>query len=230
MKHNQQEKQKMIDAAFKEIVSRVEQYDEDVQFALITQCRLSFNQKNLYVVNKAIFAAYINDNLLLVASKPQLPLATKKELMQRMDVLSFEYPNTLERTKTGIIKYQAKYEWCVQHPEIIAPIAYPELVTVQPSDMLQASGNLLLEYIRRKFCDRVYKMTGSRRIQVPFGSEIADFTTLSFDYPDDIVTEMLNYYGHNRCKAYTEPKHIYVSRIAILEYEVHPKVKCDKLD
>lgn len=204
--------------AFKKIVSIVEKYDVDEQFALISQFRISFDHVNVCVVDKSIFASYIKDGIFLLAKEQQLPFATKKELMQRMNATDFEYPCNLERTKTGSIKYQAKYEWCIQHPNLVAHVAYPELVTIQLSTLWQKGSELLLEYLRRKFCDKIYKIAGNRKIQVPYGAEITDYVELSYNYPDDIVTEMLNYYGHNRCKKYTQARKVYTSRIALLDF------------
>lgn len=225
MNQNHQIRLEESHVAFKKIVSIVEKYDEDVQFALISQCRLSSDHEKVCIVDKSIFASYIDDNIFLVAKEQQLPFATKKELMQRMNETAFEYPSNLERTKTGSIKYQAKYEWCIQHPNLVAPVAYPELVTIQFSDLWQKGGKLLLEYLHRKFCDKIYKMAGDRKIQVPYGAIVTDYVGLSYDYPDDIVTEMLNCYGQNRCKTYTQPRKVYTSRIALLQFSFSMKNK-----
>ncbi len=206
-------------AAFKELVAIIESYDKDSQFALATGRRVPLEQNRSFIVQRAAFTNYIKDNLLLIADKQLLPFCNKKDLMQRVDKCAIDFPQDLERTKTGNIKYQAKYEWCLQHPEIVAPIAYPELITVQAAELLQKGGNLLVDYVYRKFCDTIYKMTGDHKVQVPYGVEITDFNDLSFDYPDDIVTEMLNHYGHNRCINYTEPREIHVARIGMIRVE-----------
>ena len=140
--------------------------------------------------------------------------------MERMNASNFEFPQHLERTKAGSIKYQAKYEWCMHHPNLIAPIAYPELITVKPSILLQKGGNLLLEYLRRKFCDKIYRLSGNRTVQVPYGTIISNFDALSYEYPNDVVTETLNFYGHNRCVSYTEPRQIHTARIGFIHVEL----------
>ena len=134
---------------------------------------------------------------------------TKRDILKRLDEEAFIFPDNLARTKSGTISYQAKYDWCLQHPDIILPIAFPNLVAVRPSDLLQKGGKLLFDYVHRKFCDTIYKFSGNRHIQVPCGAVISNFDTLDYAYPEDIVTEMLNYYGHNRCKFYTEPRDVY---------------------
>ncbi|MEE1078928.1 MAG: hypothetical protein UIC64_07740, partial [Agathobacter sp.] len=65
----------------------------------------------------------------------------------------------------------------------------------------------------------VYRLSGDRRIQVPYGADISNFDAVDYDYPEDIVTEMLNYYGHNRCKVYTMPRKVYSARAAVFHYE-----------
>ena len=82
------------------------------------------------------------------------------------------------------------------------------IVVVQPSVLLQKGGDLLLKYLRRKFFDTIYEILGGRKVQVPSGARIINYDTLTYDYPDDVIAEMLNRYGHNRCQNHIEPREV----------------------
>lgn len=201
--------------AFKKLVAIIEQHSEDLQYALTVGRGVSFVQGRSLIIQRAVFNEYIKDELFLVADEQLLPFSTKKDLMQRVDKSSIDFPQDLERTKTGSIKYQAKYEWCVQNPNIVAPVAYPELVTVQPSELLQKGGDLLIKYLCRKFYDTTFSC-GDKKIQIPYDAEITDYEILSYDFPADVVTEMLNQYGYNRCCNYTKPREVHGRRTALI--------------
>lgn len=213
-------------AAFIKLVSIIEHYHEEEQFALIAGRRIHFDQVKSLIVQRSIFVNYIKDNLFLIAEEQMLPFSNKKELMQRMNACDFCFPQDLEKTKAGQIKHQAKYVWCEQNANIIAPIAYPELVTVVPSELLQKGGEFLADYISRKFCDVIYTLSNGQKVQVPEGASMVNYETFTYRYPNDIVTEMLNQYGHNRCEVYTKPREIHNPRSGKLHFTfAKPKYK-----
>lgn len=201
--------------AFKELAAIIEQHSEDMQYALVVGRGNSFNHGGSLIIQRAVFCEYIKDGMFLVADKQLLPFSNKKDLMQRVNRSTIEFPQNLARSKTGSITYQAKYEWCLQNPDIVAPIAYPELVTVQPSALLQKGGNLLMKYLCRKFFDTRCSC-GDKLIQIPYDAEITNHTLLSYDFPDDVITEMLNQYGHNRCYHYEKPKQVHGRKTALV--------------
>lgn len=201
--------------AFRQLVTIIERYDDDTQYTLYTQCHLYYarmrvnNEYRVLRVEKAFYAPFIKDGLFAIVQEPLELLGAQRELMRRLDAASFTFPSDLAKTKKGTIKVRAKYDWCLQNPEVVALVAYPDLVAVQSTVLLQQGGNLLSQYFRRKFCDALYELPGGRKIQVPSGVKISDFETPTYDFPDDVVTEMLNQYGHNRCINYTKPRKIY---------------------
>ena len=201
--------------AFRQLVAIIEQYDDDTQYALKEQCHLYYERKrvnNEYRVlraEKAFYAPFIKDGLFAIVHEPSELLGAQRDLVRRLDAASFAFPSDLAKTQKGTVKIRAKYDWCLQNPAAVAPIAYPELVALQPTELLQKSCALLFQYFRRKFCDTLYEFPDGRKIQVPSGVKIRDFDAPTYDFPDDIVTEMLNQYGHNRCINYTEPRKVH---------------------
>lgn len=199
---------------FRQLVAMIEQYDEDTQYELYSKCRWGTKRERisgeygLLRVKKNLYAPLIKDGFYTVVDEPLELVGSQRELMRRLDAASFAFPSDLEKTQKGTIKIRAKYDWCLQNPEIVAPIAYSEFVVVQPSVLLQKGGDLLLKYLRRKFFDTIYEINGGSKVQVPSGARIINYETLTYNYPDDIITEMLNCYGYNRCKSYTEPREV----------------------
>ena len=200
--------------AFRQLTAMIEQYDEDTQYELCSKCRWGTKRERisreygLLSVKRVLYAPLIKGGFYTVVDEPLELVGSQRELMRRLDVASFAFPSNLAKTQKGTIKIRSKYDWCLQNPEIVAPIAYPELVVVQPSVLLQKGGDLLLKYLRRKFFDTIYEIPGGRKVQVPSGASVIDYDKLSYDYPDDVITEMLNRYGHNRCRNYTEPREV----------------------
>lgn len=200
--------------AFRQLAAMIEQYDEDTQYELYSKCRWGTKRERisrgygLLSVKRVLYAPLIKGGFYTVVDEPLELVGSQRELIRRLDVASFAFPSDLAKTQKGTIKIRAKYDWCLQNPEIVAPIAYPEFVVVQPSVLLQKGGDLLLKYLRRKFFDTIYEIPGGRKVQVPSGASIIDYDKLSYDYPDDVITEMLNRYGHNRCHNYTEPREV----------------------
>lgn len=210
--------------AFRQLALMIEQYDEDTQYELYSKCRWSTKREkiskeySLLKADVALYAPLIKDGFYTIIDEPLKLLGSQRELVRRLDDASFAFPPTLAKTKRGTVKTRAKYDWCLQNPAIVAPIAYPELVVVQPSALLQKGGDLLLKYLHRKFYDTIYEVAGGRKVQVPSGARIIDLDTPTYDYPNDVVTEMLNCYGHNRCLNYTEPREV---------LEHRPLASCD---
>lgn len=201
--------------AFRQLAALIEQYDEDTQYELYAKCRWGTKRERiskeygLLRADTALYAPLIKDGFYTIVDEPLRLLGPQRELVRRLDDASFAFPSTLAKTKRGAVKIRAKYDWCLQNPAIVAPIAYPEFVVVQPSALLQKGGDLLLKYLRRKFFDTIYEIAGGRKVQVPSGASIINFDTLTYDYPNDIITEMMNLYGHNRCRDYTEPREVH---------------------
>lgn len=210
--------------AFRQLAAMIERYDENTQYELYSKCRWVTKRERisreygLLRAEKALYAPLIKDGIYTIVDEPLDLLGSQRELVRRLDNASFTFPSDLAKNQKGTVKIRAKYDWCLQNPEIVAPIAYPEFVVVQPSTLLQKGGDLLLNYLRRKFCDTIYEIAGGRKVQVPSGASIINFDTLTYDYPDDVITEMLNHYGHNRCRNYTEPRGV---------HEHKPLASCD---
>lgn len=210
--------------AFRQLAAMIEQYDEDTQYELYSKCRWGTKRERisreygLLSVEKALYAPLIKEGFYTIVDEPLELVGSQRELVLRLDDASFAFPSDLAKTQKGTVKIRAKYDWCLQNPAIVVPIAYPELVVIQPSVLLQKGGDLLLKYLRRKFFDTIYEVAGGRKVQVPSGAHIIDFDTPTYDYPDDVVTEMLNCYGHNRCLNYTEPREV---------HEHRPLASCD---
>ena len=213
-------------SAFRTLVSLIERYDEDTQFTFFSDFRGRLSQKGpfhnplTFVVDKISFAPFINDGFFHIIDDPALVIASQRDLLKRLEAISFVYPSDLERTKAGNIRSSAKSAWCFAHPDLVAPLAYPDSVVVFPSALLRIGGELLLEYLCCKFCDTLLRMSGSEEIQFPSGAKVTSFSPPSFEYPNNAITDMLNYYGHNRCVVYTKPRKVFRRRGMSLQVEL----------
>lgn len=214
--------------SFCKLVQIIEQYDEQAQNILRKIIR--YNLKRRHYDGKPIpFSAkrrdvkkLIDDGLFCVVEDSLTLFENQREIIRKMDQSGYYYPDYLPKTKAGIIRAKAKYDWCLQHPTDVAKFAYPDNVVLVAAKMMTAGGKLLYEYLDRKFCDMLCTVTihddntvVSRTIQHPSGAIIVDLFNTRVEFPNDIVTSMLNFNGYNRCRNYTEAFEIHKSRRSV---------------
>ena len=219
---NNEYSEKECHEAFRDAVEIIEKYDDNTQYEFFSTFQSGFEpvwQSRSFAVEKLKYERYIRDGLLKIADDPIIIVEaqTKRELITQLTDLQFEFPDNLPKTKSGNIRYKAKYEWCLEHPDIIAAYAYPELITVQVSDLIKRCGRLFREYNCCKYYNTIYKRADFE-MERPYGIKITYYETKAYDYPDDIIKEMLNKYNHNRCINYTEPREVHTIREGCLHF------------
>lgn len=217
---------------FADCLEIIESYDEATQNDLRILLRRN-SRKRYYDKQYKVFSAdiqsvqrFINDGIFDVVSDSLVLLDNQRKLVHKMDAVGFVFPENLERTKQGKIKVRAKYEWCLQHPDIVVAHAYPDKVALVFSKKLQIVAEWVREYLVRKFCDTIRTISlGDGRwqeIRHPTGAEITDTQKGTFDFPDDAVTIALDYYGHNRCKNYTEAWDAHTCHMDLFTFTLSP--------
>ena len=213
---------------FADCLEIIENYDEVTQNDLRILLRHN-SHKRYYDKRYKVFSAniqtvqkFVDDGIFEVVNDSLVLLGNQQALVRKMDDVGFTFPENLERTKQGKIKVKAKYEWCLQHPDIVATHAYPDEVALILSAKMQVVVEWVCDYLTRKFCDTICKISfhdgGNREIRHPTGAEITDACKGTFDFPDDVVTTALDYYGHNRCKKYTEAWEVHTSRMGLFTF------------
>lgn len=217
---------------FADCLEVIEKYDDITQNALRILLRRS-SRKRYYDKQYKVFTAnvhevqmFINDGVLDVVNDSLILLDNQRKLVRKMDDIGFVFPENLERTKQGKIKVKAKYEWCLQHPDVVAVHAYPDKVALALSAKMQVVAEWVCDYLTRKFCDTICKISfhdgGSQEIRHPTGAEITDSRKGTFAFPDDVITTALDYYGHNRCKNYTEALEVHTSHMSLFTFTFSP--------
>ena len=213
---------------FADCLEIIESYDETTQNELrllLRRCSRKRHYDNQYKVFTATVQAvqqYIDDGLFDIVDDSLILFENQRKVVRKMDEIGFIFPDNLARTKQGKIKEKAKYEWCLQHPDVVAAHIYPNKVALVFSVKMQLVVEWVYNYLMRKFCDTICTISfcegGSKEIQHPSGAEIIDSRKGTFNFPDDVVTTALDFYGHNRCKNYTEAWEVRKSHMALFTF------------
>ena len=178
-----------------ELVARVESLSEEAQ-RLYFSFLLEFiyrKRNNVLVDNDDTICNLVNAGLVQVVRNDcdLLESLTGKEIMERLRSAGLA-PSKRPRTNADLVN------WCLSNLQDI-PNIFPDLSLITATDDTLRSCRKTYTYLRRKFEDEGFFNESSNQIEYfPAG---AHYDGVTWSFPDDEVTALLNQYGCNRCKS-----------------------------
>lgn len=172
-------------------VAEIENFSDDCQLFI----------RDFYQMDSVIFPVSENDQELLtctVLSESPLEPQTILEQMSKKEILSMLTNNGYSPAKNMLKK--DLIQWSVEN---IADIksTLPNIVRLSISPYAHKIWRKLFTYLQRKYEWKHSYLESEERgleeIFIPEGSE--RIGPLTYSFPDDEITSLLNLYGHNRC-------------------------------
>lgn len=199
---------------FVSCVPLVEALSDDQQYDLYCICLSNPNHINgdyqPTQINIGSYQIYKNLKLFdIVENSLAVVTTNRRALMKELDELNYIFPSDLPKTKKGTTRAREKYYFCLKHPELIESVIQPKYISIKKYQEMEPLYHLIRSYLRRKYVD-VIEFFEEFGVDVahPAESNLDNQKDNKWNFPGDIVTEMLDKYGCNRCINYTPAKHI----------------------
>lgn len=195
VEHNSEKVRKSTSGfTLKELVARVESLSEEAQ-RLYFSFLLEFiyrKRSNVLVDNDDTVCSFVNAGLVQIVRNDRdlLESLTGKEIMDRLRSTGLA-PSKRPRTNADLVN------WCLNNLQDI-PNIFPDLSLITATDNTLKPSRKAYTYLRRKFEDEgVFSEITNQVEYFPAG---ANYDGVTWSFPDDEVTALLNQYGCNRCK------------------------------
>lgn len=139
-------------ALFEKAISLIDSYPEEVQRDIRLALYFWHNQKS-HIITKALMSIPLSDELFIIVNDPIaiLKANTQKRTVEGMLNAGFAFPKELKPTK------KARYEWCLEHPDVVCSIAYADTVAVSISDLYKPVALKVYTYLNKKFNPEDYE-------------------------------------------------------------------------
>lgn len=184
------------------VVALLETYSDEVQNKIREMIYFANTGRMCPCENSEKFKKAIADGLVETYRDDEQTLRghTQKLTLEKLEAAGFAFPDDLKTTK------KARFEWCLAHADVIAPLAYPDFVFLRPTELLTIAKKKVYTYLLRKYTDdNIMDENGNFR-SIPHGAEYSVAVSesgvkeLIVQFPDDEITELLNKYDANRCE------------------------------
>lgn len=115
-----------------------------------------------FVSEKNIVNAPLADGILDAINDPVavLEVNTQKRTVEGLLAADFVFPENLKTTK------KARYEWCLEHPDVACAIVYPNAIVVSLSGFFEPVALKVYTYLNKKFNPEDYE--GGEDIVIKF--------------------------------------------------------------
>lgn len=146
----------IMDAAFEHCTALIESYPEELQKEI--QMIMYYHKikhgdalDKWYVCSScselAKFQKPISDGILSVVNEPIAIIKTKskKQMTESLTLAGFQFPKEVGTTQ------KAKYQWCLDNPEIAVTVAFPDTKIVTVSGDLEVAFTKTYTYLNKKF-------------------------------------------------------------------------------
>ena len=157
LKLTKQEKTALFDKA----ISLVDGYSETTQRE-IQRVLWCWHGGNPCVVDRSTIEQPLLDGFLILFDNPVAILEenTQKRTVEGMLNANFVFPDEVKQTK------KARYNWCLEHPEVACAIVYPDDVVTSISSVFEPVALKIYTYLNKKFYPEDYE--GGEDIVIEF--------------------------------------------------------------
>lgn len=130
------------------VIKKLNSYGDHIEIYIKEILYLHLYRDSLFPCDDtSIFLQPIADALLNVVIDPEKTIQThsKKDVVTKLTEIGFQFPDGIKSTQ------KARYDWCVENAETIAPLIYKDFVFLEPAGDLLSVKRKVYSYLLHKF-------------------------------------------------------------------------------
>lgn len=133
---------------FEKVINKLESYGDDIACCFKDMLYLHLYRDSLYPCEDvSFFSQPISEGLMHAVTDHvnTIKVHTKKSVVAKLDEIGFKFPEGIKTTQ------KARYEWCIENAEIIAPLIFSGFVFLEPAGDLLSTKRKVYSYLLKKF-------------------------------------------------------------------------------
>lgn len=133
--------------AYEKVVALIESYSEETQIELQSVLGDRYGDMTHICRDIALLKKPLEDGLVEIVDSPITIVERhyQKTTVEAMLAAGFTFPDDIKQTK------KARYEWCLEHPDVACSYAYPEYCVVRTIGNLEIANKKVYTYLNNKF-------------------------------------------------------------------------------